>query len=171
MRKIFVLALSIMLMACSSDDDSGSSTVALEGTWRLTSITLENPYDFNNDGNATRDLMDETDCYQNELMTFHEEGTGVVNSTSYVDIIAEVVVGSTDTFTYTIDCVSDIEVFPIVWSRSGNTVTISDEGLAFTATLSGDELRLFVPEGLDIYADDEFTIQSTSDLEFIYTKQ
>ena len=60
-QSLILLVLCIVVSSCSSDDD-GNVTLAPEGQWLVTSLLIESSFDFNGDGNASRDMFQETSC-------------------------------------------------------------------------------------------------------------
>lgn len=78
MKKIAVLIFAACTAhSCSDDDDNN---VSLTGTWKLTSATLSEPVDFNNDGTASTDFMAETGCLDNSTITFTDDvASAIVN--------------------------------------------------------------------------------------------
>jgi len=160
-----------MFNSCSKDNDDDNSTVTLEGTWKLTAWNVATPYDLNGDGTVNTNILQELNCYNNETVVFVSGGTGLANSTSYADIMAELTAGTVDEYTYTIDCIQENESFPFTWSLNGNTITFDAGPDAFVATLSGNTFSYVVPEGLDIPNEDGTETVILQDLTFVYTKQ
>ncbi|MEZ4802472.1 MAG: hypothetical protein R2797_06835 [Gelidibacter sp.] len=174
MKKMILGLMAVGALAftsCSSDDDNNSS-VSLVGTWKLTAWNSTTGYDINNDGTANTNLLEEFNCYNNETVVFSSNNTAVANSTSYADITAEITAGTTDEFTYTVDCIDEIDSVPLTWSLAGNTITF-DEGSSdeIVGTLNGNTFSIVVPEGLVVYNDDFSEIVVNQDLTFVYTKQ
>jgi len=174
MKKLFVMILvAAAFTACSSDDDSSNNSTSLEGNWKLTAFETENPYDLNNDGTASKSVMDETNCYQNETIRFDADGTGEATSTSYADIQLTLVAGTTDEYEYTVDCVSETETTPFVYDKDENEVSLSITGAGnATATLSGNTLTYVIQDGFFVDVDENgTTVTVTEDITFVYTKQ
>ncbi|MBA5628818.1 hypothetical protein [Moheibacter lacus] len=150
MKKIaFALSLisTICLISCDPwEDDSYHETVQtgenveIPGNWKLTSILLEEAFDFNGDGNATNNLMTETNCYANELMAFNADFSGVATSNSYANVIVN---GDT----YITECVPEVEETPFAWAQTQTTVSLTIDTQIVNATLSGDTLTFTIPEG------------------------
>lgn len=165
-----VLFVSLFIASCTSNDDEDVTT-DLVGTWRLTSATTENPFDFNNDGNLTTDLLIETPCYPNETMDFNSGGTGVVTSRSYADITAQFV-GNTNEVLYLVQCFDELDTDNITWEQNGSAITITLGTLTISATLSGDQLVFVVPSGFEFEGAENGVIVSLLEtLTFTYEKQ
>ncbi|WP_298508468.1 hypothetical protein [uncultured Kordia sp.] len=172
MRKLILLsALSLFLFACSSDDDAPAVDPLL-GTWRMTSYEVENEYDFNGDGTASREIISESNCYQNETILINEGGTATVFTNSFLTVVANLVPGTTDEFTYTLDCENDSDIFTLLWSKNGSTLTfIDDDQSNITATMiSENQFSFTVSGGFEIYSGG-FNVVSEEDVTITYTKQ
>ncbi len=169
--EIFVFFTIISLSSCEpweddsyEDESNPTEEVEIPGTWKLTLIQLENAYDFNGDGTASSNLMSETNCYQNELINFNMDFTGVATSNSYALITIE-------NETFTVECIQEVEDMALVWAKTGNTVTLTSDGQTFNATLEGNTLTYIVPEGFVVLDTDVGTITLQQDMIFRYTKQ
>ena len=173
MKKLFgLLFIAIALTACSKDDDNNNTSVSIEGNWKLTAFETENAYDLNNDGIPSKSVMDETNCYQNEIVNFKADGTGSAISSSYADIELTLVIGTTDEYEYVINCIPEIDVTSFTYTQNGTNVTMTVEGETVIATLSGNTFTYVIQDGFFIDVDDEGnTITLTEDLTFVYTKQ
>lgn len=165
--------MAIALAACSSDDDSNNTTISVEGTWKMTAFNTENAYDLNGDGIPSRNVMDETDCFQNELMLFNVDGTGLITSNSVLEIGLEMVVGTTDEYEYTIECISEVTIDSFTYTITNNEVSIDVDGDISTATLSNNTLTVVIPEGFFIEVEDPESgiISILENITIIYTKQ
>jgi len=116
--------------------------------------------------------MDETNCYQNEIVNFKADGTGSAISSSYADIELTLVIGTTDEYEYVINCIPEIDVTSFTYTQNGTNVTMTVEGETVIATLSGNTFTYVIQDGFFIDVDDEGnTITLTEDLTFVYTKQ
>jgi hypothetical protein len=172
MKNLFGLLLAALVLVSCNKDDDGSTNASVEGNWKLTSLTTENAYDLNEDGNASNNLMTETGCYQNETITFSGNGTGTATSNSYALISVELVVGTTDEYEYTIECIQEVDVTAFTWTQSGSTITVSVGGASSSATLSGSDLTIVVESGFDQEVEGgNGTVTVMEDLTFVYTKQ
>lgn len=182
MRKILALSLTVafssfLIQSCEPWEDEiyqpsdpiggGDENAEIEGTWKLTSLEFDEPFDINGDGEANKDLLIETGCYQNELMVFNEDFTGSVISNDYAVIEVNVEVGGNDEVTYAFECEEDHEESSIIWNQEEDIVQITWEGEMFEATLSGDKLIFTIEEGFYISGADE----ETQNITFTYTKQ
>ncbi|WP_460218728.1 hypothetical protein [Psychroserpens sp. MEBiC05023] len=176
-------ALQAQIQACGDEDgtlqaavdalgdcDNNQQASGIEGTWLLTAWIGEEPIDLNNDGTENINFLEEMDCYNNETIVFSSNGTGLVMSTSYADISVELVIGTTDEYSFTIDCIDEIENTDITWTQTDNTVSITDDFGTTDWTLLGNQLSFTVPEGFTSVSEDA-TVTIIQDLTFVYTKQ
>ncbi|PTX63880.1 hypothetical protein C8N46_101489 [Kordia periserrulae] len=172
MKKLILLSvLSLGLFACSSDDDV-TTVDPLVGTWRMTAFEVENAYDFNGDGTASNELISETNCYQNETIQINADGTALVTSNSFLFVVAELVAGTTNEFTYTLNCEMETDIFPSNWTVNGSNLSlIEDDGYTVTVTIDSDsQLSLLIPQGFQIYSGG-FNAVAQEDVRVVYTKQ
>ncbi len=177
-------ALESKIDACGDEDGSIQAVInglgdcsgttqpeaMIVGTWKLTSWSSENPYDLNNDGTQSENLLDEMDCYTNELLIFNEDGTATSESNSYAEISVELVVGTENDYDFTIECIDEIDITNGSWEESDNTVTFTSDGQEIIMTLFDDELSFVFPSGF-ISVSEDASVEITEDLTFIYTKQ
>ncbi|NLN33456.1 MAG: hypothetical protein GX159_07660 [Flavobacteriaceae bacterium] len=136
---------------------------SIPGTWKLTDLRLEEAYDFNGDGNSSNSLMSETGCYQNELMEFAADFSGIATSNSYAHFFI-------DNESFSFECIEEFEETTFSWNQTGNSVNITVDGVPLVATLSGNTLTYIIPEGFFV-GDDEGGVQLLQDMTFVYTKQ
>ena len=176
-------ALEAQIQACGDEDGSLQAAVDglgdctndteptnVEGTWLLTAWLGEEPIDLNNDGTSSANFLDEMDCYNNETIVFNNDGTGVAMSTSFAEITFEIVVGTTDEYSYTIDCIDEVENTNMTWTQSDNTISITDAFGTTDWTLNGNELSITIPEGFGT-SNEDGSVVITQDLTIVYTKQ
>ncbi|WP_026754062.1 lipocalin family protein [Sediminibacter sp. Hel_I_10] len=174
LSKLLLLSiLCVTVFSCSSDDDDNDSAVSAVGIWKLTAINLETPFDLNMDGTASTNFMAETDCYQNETILFNADGTGSFNYTSYAEIGIELNMDTNEDPIYTVECIDEIEFDTFNWVQNGNQITNPDDNDPDSSlTISGSQIILLLPGGF--YAsspDDDSSVEVTSDITYIYTKQ
>jgi len=169
---LLVFMISFGIYSCDPWEDhsyhentpSDEEEVIIPGIWKLTELNLEEAYDFNGDGTSSTSLMAETNCYQNELMTFLPDLSGIVTSNSYAEVTIEGDI-------FTVECIEEMEETPFTWAQTGNTVTITVDDINLTATQTGDTLTYIVPEGFYSSDGEEGGVEILQDLTFIYTKQ
>ena len=51
------MAIALVLISCSGDDDNKSSNVAVEGTWKMTVFSGETAVDLDMDGDSSNNLI------------------------------------------------------------------------------------------------------------------
>lgn len=173
MKKVFsLLMIALVFVGCSSDDDNGDNGVALQGDWKLTSFRSQQAYDLDNDGTISNDIMAETNCYQNEKITFNSNGTGADFSTSYADIDLVLEVGTTNNYIYEVTCVQENTTTAFNWTQNGNNVAITAGGVSFSGVQDGNKITFTVPEGFEVPVQNgDEIIWITETLTMIYTKQ
>jgi hypothetical protein len=118
--KMLMLAVAgcLSLTACSNDDDNNgvnnNTNADLTGTYRMTSWNAPMAVDLNGDGTTNTNVMTETNCYNNSMMTINQNGTYTMTYNS---------AGINGT---AIEC--DTETTVGTWTRSGNTFTTTQTG-------------------------------------------
>lgn len=168
---MYLIASALIFTSCEAWEDESyhpggesGEEVIIPGGWKLTELNLEEPYDFNQDGTANKDLMLETNCYDNELMSFLPANTGVVTSNSYAQI-------TVDGEGFTVECIEELEETPFTWSQTQNNISVVVDGQTLTAVLTGNKLTYTIPEGFYAGSNGEGDVEILQDITFIYTKQ
>lgn len=161
-----IIISSLSLNSCEAWEDESyhpggehGEDVIVPGNWKLTELNLEEPFDFNQDGTVNTNLMTETNCYQNELMSFLPNNTGISTSNSYANI-------TVDGENFTVECVEETEETPFTWSQTQNAFSIVVDGQTLPATLVGNKITFTIPEGFMTGG-----MEVLQDITFIYTKQ
>ncbi|RZJ66306.1 MAG: hypothetical protein EOO50_10260 [Flavobacterium sp.] len=114
MKKItyFLLALAgCMWAGCSSDDDGNNNNqnADIVGTYRMTAFNSPTAIDYDDDGDSSVNMMTESDCYNNTVMTLNEDGTF---TSTYNGVGISSGVSS---------CASSVNSSG-TWTRTGNTI-------------------------------------------------
>ena len=119
MKKLLsLLAIALLVLSCSGDDDGDGAEVGLEGNYQLTTYTFNEAQDINFDGTASTNFFAELPCFT-AIATFNANGV----FTSATD---ELVIEITPTGG-TIDC-GDPESLTGTWSLSGDNLSITADG-------------------------------------------
>lgn len=177
MKKIAFIAMAagFSFVSCNNDDDNVTvgGTAELNGTWKLTTFTMDQGIDFNNDGSLSEDLIAETGCYNNSTLVFTGANTAIFNIEE-VNIDMELAAGSQTDYNYTTECAgstpeavtytstpttvtidfpgTEDDDMPLVLARSGNTLSY-DSSFPVPVEVNGEMSNIFV------------------DVDFIFTKQ
>lgn len=73
---LFLFGITVLLTACSDDDDSGTSADSqLAGTYNLTAYNIPVAVDFDQDGDVSSNLMNESDCYLDTQIVLNSDNT------------------------------------------------------------------------------------------------
>jgi hypothetical protein len=138
--KFLMLCLTtLFIFSCSSDDEGGSESASIVGTWNITSFQTSQSYDLNEDGESSNDLVKELDCFTS-MVTFTEAGT-FSSTTSNIEFMAQ---GEND---FTIDC-DGTTTFSGTYEVDGNTLTTTDEDgtESGAVTITKDKLTTVVQD-------------------------
>ena len=184
---LFLLVTAVLFTSCDNEPIEGfdltqqntvtpgiSTNNSIVGTWKLTAWNTTNALDINNDGTAGINLLTELNCYDNETLVFNTDNTSVSMSRSYADIELNLVVGTTNSYNYVVNCVQAIENTNSTWTQAGQNVAITDatSGTAtnFLLSTNDNELSFLVPSGFT-YTSNDGSLTVNEDLTFVYTKQ
>ncbi|MBA6157334.1 hypothetical protein H3Z83_12520 [Tenacibaculum sp. S7007] len=151
-KTILMIVTVIALYSCEKNNELDPTENSIEGVWKFQSLFLENKYDINGDGVATKDLMLETNnCLQNQTYEFLSNGTGVFNSVSYFDKIELLINSSTNKLEYSFECVTDDPYSELIsWSQTDNNIVIEDD-IKLKGVISGSTITIVI---------DNFVIES-----------
>lgn len=178
MKKILTLGVvfafaSFGLQSCDEWEDEsyhssgtgpGEEETGIVGVWKLTSLEIGEPFDFNGDGSASTDLMAETDCYQDEFINFNADFTGLGISNSYAEVNIEDEV-------FSVECIEESDETSFVWLQEQNTIAMNLGDDTITATLNGNKLTYMIPEGFMVTNPEGDEVEILQNITFIYTKE
>lgn len=110
---MIAVAGCLTIGGCSSDDDNNSNTpipnADLVGTYKMTAWNVPEEVDLDDDGVVNTNLLNETECYDESMMTINSNGTYTMMY-SYVNIEGGAMSCQNETTTGT-------------WVRNGNSFT------------------------------------------------
>lgn len=124
MRKIFGLVIVIIAFTACSKDDNDDNNLSIEGIWKLTAFEVENAYDLNNDGIASKNILTEIDCYHQDII-FNADDTGQIIYYSYAQIELNLIPGTTDEYEYVTNCVLQTVRRVLVYEKNGNEISMA----------------------------------------------
>lgn len=177
LKFLLILSLTIALFSCNSDDDSvvagpPSPNADLLGTWTGTAIT----------GSITGSTVDSSDNTTvpysgtylgsniNYTITFTEAPNNLTSQGTY-DITTSITTGG-QTQTIIDSAQTFLDASPAAWTRSSNTLTITDDGKtsSYTLSINGAAMTLSSSE-TDVDVDGTETNTSTTNVTGTFTKQ
>ncbi|WP_298508471.1 lipocalin family protein [uncultured Kordia sp.] len=172
-RLLLFYVMTTLLLGCSSDDDDAIPLEPLvTGTWKMTNAIIEQGIDI--EGMKVLDLLQEVNCYQNETITFNEDGTALVSTNSFLKVEASLVEGTQDEYTYAADCVNDSDTYSATWSIVDRDLLLTEEDgfVSRVPNFGGGQFMVFsIPEGFEILRDDGTTIHAEEDILLVYKRQ
>lgn len=133
MKKLALIALAAFAIGCSDDDSNSTANVnaSVDGTWKLTAFTLDEPVDFNGDNAASTNLITESGCYNNSTIVFVSGTNATINLQELDVTLISTELGSS----LAIDC---IDSTPMV-----STYSVTDNSVVF----DGETEQAFVRSG------------------------
>jgi len=145
MKKILFTAAAAAMLSCSSDDNNDNNNVSVEGTWELTKFELTEEVDLDNDGSASPDLMDQTDCFTNSTIVFEADNSVDFNIEGLDIEIQPVEGGAEGEYEYVITC-EGVDTNTYTYTTSDNVVTVDTGTLPIALTRDGNKLTFALPQ-------------------------
>jgi hypothetical protein len=169
--KSIVVLFVLNFFACSSDDsndkDNEHDIFTFEGVWKLTALNVESSFDFNNDGNASRNLYEETPCYIDDFINFRADGT--VNIVSALAAINVEIISPTE-YIHVYQCLDGLDR-ESTWVKDGNIVTVENGNTDLEGVILENTLRVILDETfqIEMYDGTNYSYPQ-EDVVLIYTK-
>lgn len=172
---IFLSLMSITFTSCENEpidsainlDDFNPPANAIAGSYIMTAFNTSIPTDLNNNGTASTNQMDETTCFNNNMLVLNVNNT-FTSTSKGLEIV-------TDGATQSLSCYNDPNIAG-TWVLNGNVVTLtyteggtqySDQfllaGNTLTYTLNNGEIVGTSSTNVPVYL--------TANITIIYTKQ
>lgn len=112
---LMLAVAGLSLASCSNDDDNNNinTNADLVGTYKMTSWNSPESLDFNGDGTANTNMMNESMCYNDSEMVVENDGTYTMTY-NYVNVAND----------GTVSC--QTESTQGTWIRNGNSFTTTN---------------------------------------------
>lgn len=165
------IATLFILCSCSKDDDK---TITSD-TYELTSFTIANPYDLDNNGTASTNVFNEINCNFNYKIILNSDNTGQFTFSSspllYFDF---------DSNEYVYECITPSQLgtqesIDLTYTIIGETISYQLTGQTDTVigTITNSEIVITLPEGFAYQIlggpnDGDLVMETTTS---VYTKQ
>jgi hypothetical protein len=151
--KCIVVICFAFFISCANDDDE-----AIRGAFVITVFEIDTALDFDNNGVASNNLMNEIGCYPHSTIFLGTNSYGTSRYLNGEPVYRERIdVHSNTGITKLVTCDVINSAIEFIWTREGNNVTITSEGFNVTGILSeGDTKFEFVIE-------DGFTFRIVND--------
>lgn len=162
----FTFAL-VCLASCSSDDLQDSNNSPIVGVWELVAWNVEEAFDFNNDGTANTNLLNEIDCSRNETLFFENNGVVSLNTTFNPDINIALLDGTDAMYDFDVTCdTQGIISLATSYELNESSILIGE----FEASYTENRITLVFREKIKIYNEDFTNVIDAKDLTLVYTK-
>src|SRR5690606_14981988 len=153
--------------ASCSDDESSSNVTNPEGMYVMTAFTVSEPQDLNNDGTASPDIMDETECFENSFVQINSDNTFTASGEGME-------INLDENFEAAVAC-SDEGSYSGTWTMSGNNITMQytmdGEEVSETFKVTDSTIKFNMDNGTTVGMVDGEPVILVTDIEIVYTKQ
>ncbi|MCT4630002.1 hypothetical protein [Winogradskyella sp.] len=165
--QLLLVFITCLIIASCSSDDEGNVTLTPEGQWLVSSLLVESSFDFDGDGNASRDLFQETSCYDGNFIEFFDSG----NVTIDIDFTYIFVNNNNE---QDFECQNGFGLSS-TWTQNGNVITVTNDNEQgnIVGTISGNTLTVTILNGFEMELYDEVnnqTVDVTEDFTIVFTK-
>ena len=164
LKFLFIIVALVLVSSCSKDDVNEHAVV---GKWKLTTWTVNIPFDLNHDTVSSTNLLDEIDCANNEILEFNAKDVVASDDTFNPKVDIALLNGTTDRYTVTTECAEGIIGFSKLYFIINDTEVMINNR---TATINGNQLTIVYENAISIYNEDFTQVITTKDLTLIYTK-
>jgi hypothetical protein len=172
MKKLLLnLSYAILLVcftSCSTDDTQDSNDSPIVGVWELTAWNVEEAFDFNNDGTANTNLLNEINCSRNETLFFENNGVVSLNTTFNPDLNISLLNNETNTYNFDVTCDTEgVVSLATEYTIENSMITIGES----VAEIEGGQMFLVFEDRIKIYNEDFTEVFDTKDLTLVYSKK
>jgi len=178
---IYKDALAYQIEVCGEDSllqsileelgDCETEFVDTIGAWKLVGWVTNVLRDIDNDGIVTNNYLDEIDCYENETLTFSDNGTGIIFLRSHADISFTLINGPQSGEDFFIDCNPINEDVPFSWVQNGNMITFTQtDGTVSNYFRNGNSLFVAFDDGFYATNTEDSNSVIIERVTFVYVK-
>ncbi|MBJ7881806.1 hypothetical protein [Gelidibacter salicanalis] len=168
MRKsLCLLCFSICIFVCSacSTDDINNPIL---GSWKLTSWSIAIPFDLNSDAKFNTNLLDETNCEVNEVLSFDTHSLVASKNTFNPELTVSLKDGTSDKYIIKESCAEGAIGFATEYTQI-NAQSVSFNGAAGSVTVS--TLTMVYKDAIKVYNEALTEVLETKDLTLVYEKE
>lgn len=162
-----LLSISIgffLCLSCCKDD----VTNPVLGTWKLSTWTIDIPFDSNSDGKSSTNYLNYTNCSVNETLKFDSNGFVTSDETFNPELTISLKDGSSNEYMVNEICSEGEIGFSSSFDQpDGSQLMFNDaEGI-----IQNKELTVTYPQAIKIYNESLTEVLETRDLVLIYKKE
>lgn len=166
-KSLGLLFFSVSVLVCSACSEAGVKHPVI-GSWKLISWSTEIPIDLNSDGIFSTNLLDETSCKANEILTFDKERLVISNNTFNPDITVSLKDGASDKYSIKETCAEGSIGFATEYTQ------INDQSVRFNNTVAGvygSKLTIVYKNTVKVYNKALTEVVATRDVTLVYEKE
>lgn len=160
---LFFSVCFIVCSACSKDDDKNP----IVGNWKLKSWSIEIPINLKTDTSFSTNLLDETNCEVNEILSFDKNGLVTSHNTFNPELKVRLKDGTTDIYLISETCAEGTIGFAAEYKQ------ITDQSVGFNgvvAVVTGATLTVVYEDAFKVYNEAFTEVVDTKDLTLVYEK-
>lgn len=158
--RFFLLSAFAMVLSCRNNSDS------VIGEWQLISYSFGIDMDINGDHKMSTNVLDETNCVNNETLTIKSDGTLNTTRTFAPNITVKKV---DNNYVVTIECLKGSLGFANSYKLSGDKLKL-DSG-HFYIFSNGEQLTRTFKDYIKVYDKDLSQVIETKDIILTYIKK
>ncbi|MBA6151274.1 hypothetical protein [Gelidibacter maritimus] len=163
--RLLLYTFSIIFFLSVSKPTDNSPLV---GAWELTTWTVGIPMALNDNTQLTTNLLDQTACDVNEILTFDNKAIVISQDSFSPDITIRLKEGTTDVYIVEETCAEGVIGYATDYSQDANG------DVQFNGTvgvLSNNQLTVIYKNAIKIYNEALTEVIESRDLTLIYTKK
>ena len=163
-RLLLISSAFFIITSCSKDDDKHR----ILGTWKLTTWTVDIPFDLDNDMVSSSNFLDKTACAVSETLIFDNNGIVTANDTFNPEIIISLKDDTSGVYDVEEICAEGTIGFSVSY------VKVNSQSVEFNntvAVLSDKRLTIVYENAVKIYNESLTEVIEKKDLTLVYSKK
>lgn len=161
---ILPIIACFLTVSCSKDKTEELSVV---GSWKLSSWSVGIPLDLDRDGVASSNLLNESTCVNNEILTFEENGVVTANSSYNPNVVISLSGEVDEMYVFDVQCDTSGSIGSSgTFIQNGTIISVFES----TGNFSNNKLTIIYENAINVYNEDVTEIVEIRDLTLVYTR-